>query len=167
MQRYFASICASIVAPARRAVEAAHGAGVPVLFTQHGHLDPDRDGGMLGRWWGDLILEGSVDHALLPGLGREDNDAVVPKRRYSAFFETDLEQTLRQLGVDDLAVAGVMTNLCVETTVRDAFVRDFRVRVLMDATATASEEMFLGSLRNLAFGFAHVQTVEEWIGQVG
>jgi nicotinamidase-related amidase len=166
MQRYFASICAPIIATTRKAVDAAHGAGLPVLFTQHGHRDPDRDGGMLGCWWGDLILDGSADHALLPDLGRENDDRVVPKRRYSAFFDTDLEQTLRGLGVEDLAVAGVMTNLCVETTARDAFVRDFRVRVLMDATATASEEMLLGSLVNLAFGFAHVQAVEEWVAQV-
>jgi len=56
-----------------------------------------------------------------------------------------------------------MTNLCVETTARQAFVRDLRVRVLLDATATASEELHLAALRNLAYGFAHVQTAEEWL----
>jgi isochorismate hydrolase len=57
-----------------------------------------------------------------------------------------------------------MTNLCVETTARDAFMRDHRVHVLMDATATTDESLHLASLINLAFGFAHVETTRQWIG---
>lgn len=165
VQRYFEAICAPIGEAVRRAVDGAHRRGVWVLFTQHGHADPERDGGMLAEWWGDLIREGTPDHALLDGLGRLPDDPVVAKRRYSAFRDTPLQQLLDERGVRDLAVAGVMTNLCVETTAREAFVRDLRVRVLLDATATASEEMHLGSLINLAYGFAHVQTVDEWLGQ--
>ena len=56
-----------------------------------------------------------------------------------------------------------MTNLCVETTVRSAFVRDFSVRVLMDATATADERMHLAALVNMAFGFAYVQTADGYL----
>jgi len=165
MQRYFAAICAPVVDAVRHAVDGAHRRGVPVLFTRHGHADPERDGGMLAEWWGDLILEGTSDHELLDGLGRLPDDPVVSKRRYSAFWDTPLQPLLDERGVRDLAIAGVMTNLCVETTAREAFVRDLRVRVLMDATATASEEMHLGSLINLAYGFAHVQTVDEWLDQ--
>ena len=165
MQRYFATICAPITGAVRRAVDGARRRGVPVLFTRHGHAEPERDGGMLAEWWGDLILEGTPDHELLEGLGRLPDDPVVAKRRYSAFWDTPLQRLLDERGVRDLAVAGVMTNLCVETTAREAFVRDLRVRVLLDASATASEEMHLGSLINLAYGFAHVQTVAEWLGQ--
>jgi len=167
MQAYFSSICEPILDAVARATAACRPLDLPVLFTQHGHADPERDGGMLADWWGDLIVEHTPDHRLLEGLGRREGDPVVPKRRYSAFFGTGLEQALRERGIRDLAVAGVMTNLCVETTVREAFVRDMRVRVLMDATATASEEMQLASLVNMAFGFAHVQTVAEWIDSLG
>jgi nicotinamidase-related amidase len=163
MQRFFAPLCAPIVDAVTRAVSACRERGVSVLFTQHGHADPESDGGMLHEWWGDSILEETEDHALLPDLGVGGDDLVIRKRRYSAFHDTGLNEILRERGVSDLAIAGVMTNLCVETTARDAFVRDFRVRVLMDATATATEEMQRASLINLAYGFAHVQTVDEWL----
>jgi nicotinamidase-related amidase len=166
MQRYFAGIAAPILETVRRTVAACHERGVLVVFTRHGHVDPARDGGMLGRWWGELILEGTEGHDLLP-LGAEPDDPVVPKRRYDAFFGTDLEALLRERGIEEVAVAGVMTNLCVETTARAAFVRDFRVRLLLDAAATAGEELHLASLVNLAFGFAHVQRAGEWVDALG
>lgn len=163
MQRYFADVGAPAVVAIRAAVEACRTRGVPVIFTQHGHAPDGSDAGMLGDWWRDIIIETSTDHQLLGETGYRDGDLVVAKRRYNAFFETDLLETLRSRSVRDLVIAGVMTNLCVETTARDAFVRDFRVRVLMDATATSTEEMHVASLLNLAFGFAYLQTAAEWI----
>lgn len=167
VQEHFAGICAPILDTIRKAVDACRKLGVPVFFTQHGHADPERDGGMLGEWWGDLLVEETLSHRLIPSLGVTEEDVVIAKRRYNAFFGTDLEAQLRNRGIDDLAIAGVMTNLCVETTARDAFVRDFRVRVLADATATADAAMHLASLTNLAFGFAHIQTVEQWVASLG
>lgn len=163
VQVYFAALCSGILPAIRQAVELAHGAGARVLFTQHGHRPAAGDGGMLGEWWGgDLIVEGSTGHALLEGSGRWPSDPVIGKRRYSAFFGTDLDEWLRSAGVEEVVLAGVMTNLCVETTARDAFVRDYRVRVLRDATATASPALHWASLLNLAHGFAWVQSVDEW-----
>jgi len=163
MQRYFSSICEPIVPAVRRVVDACRRRGTPVLFTQHGHADAASDGGMLAEWWDELIGEGTEAHQLLAEIGLRPGDPVIAKRRYSAFHDTELGHLLRDRGIEELSVAGVMTNLCVETTVREAFVRDFRVRVLMDATATATEELHLASLVSMAYGFAHVQTVEEWI----
>lgn len=166
MQRYFQAMCDPIAATVREAVDGCRSLGMPLLFTQHGHADPRTDGGMLAAWWGDLILEGTADHRLMQGLGREPGDSVFAKRRYDAFFGTELEAELRRRGIEELAMAGVMTNLCVETTSRSAFVRDFRVRVLMDATATADEQMHVASLVNMAYGFAHVQTAEQWLSDM-
>jgi nicotinamidase-related amidase len=163
MQQHFASLCEPIAKTVRRAVEGCRSRGIPVIFTQHGHSDARADGGMLADWWDDLIMENTAGHRLISGLGRTREDRVIAKRRYDAFFGTNLERLLREHGVEELTVAGVMTNLCVETTVREAFVRDFRVNVLMDATATATEEMHVASLVNMAFGFAHVVTTEEWL----
>lgn len=167
MQRYFAELGAPASSAIRTAVEACRARGVPVFFTQHGHSRRGDDAGMLGQWWHDVIIESTPDHRLLAEIGFTDTDPVVPKRRYNAFFETDLHERLRARSVCDLTIAGVMTNLCVETTARDAFVRDYRVRVLMDATATATEEMHVASLLNLAFGFAYIQTTAEWIDSLG
>jgi len=163
MQQHFASMCGPIAKRVRQAVDGCRSRDVAVIFTQHGHSDARADGGMLAEWWEDLIMEGAAGHRLISGLGRTREDRIIPKRRYDAFFGTDLERLLQEQGIEELTVAGVMTNLCVETTVREAFVRDFRVHVLMDATATATEEMHVASLVNMAFGFAHVVTTDEWL----
>jgi nicotinamidase-related amidase len=158
VQRYFEAMCRVVLPAIERAVAGARARGVPVFFTQHGHA-PD-DIGMLHEWWGDVIAEGTRDYALILPPGE---DPVIAKNRYDAFFGTDLEERLRAKGVTDIALCGVMTNLCVETTARTAFVKDFRVRVLSDATATASQEMLRASLLNLEYGFAYLQTAEEWL----
>ena len=65
---------------------------------------------------------------------------------------------LRCLRVEDVVISGVMTNLCCESTARDAYFRDYRVFFPADGTGSISEEMHLASLLNLAFGFAYVTT---------
>ncbi|MHC4600586.1 MAG: isochorismatase family protein [Planctomycetota bacterium] len=161
MQEHFRAMAEPILGGLVSLIRAFRERGRPVIYTQHGHEDPEKDGGRLGEWWGDLILKGSPDASLLPEIDRRPDETIVPKNRYSAFHGTDLEDRLRRSSISDLVVAGVMTNLCAETTARDAFVRDFRVFFLADGTATASEPLHTASLRNLAFGFAYVVTCKE------
>jgi nicotinamidase-related amidase len=85
------------------------------------------------------------------------------KKRYSAFFQTDLEKFLQLKGIKDLIISGVMTNLCCETTARDAFMRDYRVFFLIDGTATGRSEFHIATLKNLGFGFAYLLTCDELI----
>ena len=87
--------------------------------------------------------------------------------RYSAFYKTDLEQYLMSIGIKNVIIGGVMTNLCCETTARDAFVRDFRVFFLVDGTATVSKTYHFTTLRNLAYGFAYLKRCEEVIEEIG
>ncbi|HSQ86804.1 MAG TPA: isochorismatase family protein [Desulfobacterales bacterium] len=81
--------------------------------------------------------------------------------RYSVFQGTDLEERLRSGEIEELIITGVMTNCCCETTARDAFVKDFRVFFVSDATATANDELHIASLKNLAYGFAHIISTEQ------
>lgn len=156
VQRYFRVMVEPIVMDVVSLIEACRARGVKIFFTRHGHRDPAADGGMLGRWWGDLIQYGSAEWELVDELGVSQNETIIDKNRYSAFFDTDLDEQLRDLGVKDLVICGVLTNCCCETTARDAFVRDYRVFFVADATAAANEELHLASLKNLAFGFTHV-----------
>jgi len=156
LQEYFRTVAAPILANVAGAIARCRAAGVPVVYTRHGHDDPVRDGGRLGEWWGDLIVRGTPEFALLPEIAPCEGERIVEKSRYSAFFGSDLEAHLRGIGVEELIVAGVMTNLCCETTARDAFVRDFRVFFLADGTATDGDDHQIASLRNLAYGFAHL-----------
>ena len=147
---------AGILRNVRRLCDLFRKAGRPVIFTRHMHKKDLSDTGMLGEWWAGAIIEGTWDSELHPALGADPNDIVIPKNRYSAFQGTDLQRILDERKVRDLVVTGVMTNLCCETTSRDAFMRDFRVFFVADATATASEEMHIATLLNAAFGFAVV-----------
>jgi isochorismate hydrolase len=161
MQEFFRSMAEDIIPRLGELAAVCRVKGIPVLFTRHGHTDPAEDGGMLGAWWGDLIVEGSAGWHLVDELAPQPGDSVLPKKRYSAFFGTDLDETLEKAGVRDLIIGGVMTNLCCETTARDAFVRDYRVFFLADGTATADETYHIATLRNLAFGFAYMALCEE------
>jgi len=89
-------------------------------------------------------------------------EKVIIKHRYSAFYNTDLETVLRCLRIEEIVISGIMTNMCCESTARDAYYRDLKVFFLADATGSINEEMHLASLLNCAFGFGIVTTTE-WI----
>jgi len=141
----------------------ARQAGWTVIRTQHGHRDPGIDGGELHGWWGSSIIEGSKDHDFISGFAPVGEDILIKKRRYSAFHDTQLDKILRQRGIQTVVISGVMTNLCCETTARDAFCRDYSVIFLVDGTATATESMHRGTLLNLGFGFAHLLSCRQMI----
>lgn len=133
---------------------------LPVIYTTHVHKSRELDGGILGWWWEGMILENTPEAEIHHDLAPLPEEKVVCKHRYSAFYNTDLGTVLRCLKVTDLVITGVMTNLCCESTARDAYFRDYRVFFLMDATGATDEELHLATLKNLAYGFAFVTTTE-------
>ena len=163
MQNYFRRIIQPVLGNILRVIQSCRQGNVPIIFTQHGHTDPAKDGGVLGEWWGELIINGTEGWKFLPEVMIASKDIILPKKRYSAFFGTDLDTTLRSRRIQDLIISGVMTNLCCETTARDAFMRDYRVFFLIDGTATRRSELHLATLKNLGFGFAYLLTCDELI----
>ena len=147
-------------------LDAFRRANRPVIFTRHVHHPNHLDSGIMGWWWQGMCLEGSPESEIHPELAPAPGDKVVFKHRYSAFYNTDLETVLRCLKVEDLVMSGVMTNMCCESTTRDAYYRDYRVFFLADGTGTISEEMHLASLLNLAYGFAYVTTCDAILAQL-
>ncbi len=101
-----------------------------------------------------------------------EGDIILDKTRFGAFFRTDLEQMLRARGIDTLIIGGVATNICCETTAREAMQRDFHVFFLSDGTATAAiggmsaAELQRASLATLGFLFAQIVTVQEMIEMI-
>jgi nicotinamidase-related amidase len=136
----------------------------PVIYTRHVHHPDNLDSGIMGWWWQGMCLEGSPESEIHHDLTPLPSEKVIFKHRYSAFYNTDLETILRCLKVEDLVITGIMTNMCCESTARDAYYRDYRVFFPADGTGSINEEMHLASLLNLSFGFAHVTTVDEIIG---
>lgn len=163
MQNYFQQIALPILENIQNVIQFCRKKDIPIIFTQHGHTDPLSDGGVLREWWGELILCGTRDWEFIPEIKIDSKDTILPKNRYSAFYETQLESILQSKGIQELIISGVMTNLCCETTARDAFMRDYRVFFLIDGTATGKEEHHLATLKNLGYGFAILMTCEELI----
>ncbi|KAL6040667.1 Isochorismatase domain-containing protein [Balamuthia mandrillaris] len=151
---------------------AQQGEAARLVFTRHGHDVSSDSGCMLQEWWGSLIERGSPKwqfYEPLAALLRDEEEkalkaskrAIVDKSRYSAFFGTNLEEQLEEWGVEEVVICGVLTNCCCETTARDAFMRDYRVYFVADATATTNEDLHVSSLKTLADAFAHVVTTHQ------
>lgn len=174
MQRFFLEERSHAFLPAGRCVlpnvvsliHAWNAAGAPVLLTRHAVADGE-DPGAMSRWWRDTVREGTDGALLDPVVAEAAAGApVLRKTRYSAFMGTGLVKRLRELGVERVVVAGVMTHLCVESSAREAFIRDFEVVLATDATASASEALHLGSLRALGHGFACLARTEDLLDQL-
>lgn len=88
-------------------------------------------------------LRGTKGSEPIDELHRFSSDHILPKRRFSAFFKTDLDQTLRTLGVDTVFVAGIATNICVLTTALDAVSNDFSAVIMEQCCAAHTTEAHL------------------------
>lgn len=136
------------VAPHRPLIEACRAAGVPVIWTLQLHLPDDagrarkrlsshtakrqRVSALAGTWDAELVAE-------LKPLA-DDPTYIVVKHRFGAFHETRLDALLRMLGVEALLVTGVTANACVETTLREAYLRDYDVVAVTDCIAAVRPE---------------------------
>lgn len=114
------------------------------------------------------LAPGSDGHALWPEMALMEEDLTVTKTRYSAFIEgsSDLEVRLRKRSVDTVLIAGVATNVCCESTARDAMMRGFRTVMVSDANAANSDEEHAASLITFFLYFGDVQTTDQVIENI-
>jgi len=157
----------AILPKLQKVIHAFRQANRPVIYTRHVHHPDYLDAGIMAWWWEGMCKEGTPESEIHQDIAPRPNEKVIFKHRYSAFYNTDLETVLRSLKVEELVVAGIMTNMCCESTARDAYFRDYRVFFLADGTGSVTEEMHLASLLNVAFGFAWVTDVDTVTAQLG
>jgi nicotinamidase-related amidase len=156
--------------------------GIPVVLTAHNHRADGSDLGAVRHLHpltadGTALKEGTEGVELYAKLDVQPGDHVIRKRRYSAFFSTDLDLLLRNLGVQVLIIAGVATNVCCESTARDAFFRDYQVVFLSDGNGTidlgdagwgafSAEEVQRYTLTNIATFYGEVAPMAEVLERV-
>jgi ureidoacrylate peracid hydrolase len=104
-----------------------------------------------GSWGGDFYGD----------VRPEPNDPIVTKHRYSAFYNTDLDTILRANGIRTVVFTGVVTNVCVETSAREAFVRDYYVVVASDGTAAYVQADHDMTLTNIDRFFGEIASIDE------
>ncbi|MEG3112855.1 pyrimidine utilization protein B [Pantoea sp. T14] len=143
-----------VIAKIHQAVTAARAAGIQIIWFQNGWDDQYVEAGDAGspnfhksnalktmrkrpELQGTLLSKGSWDYALVDELTPQAGDIVLPKPRYSGFFNTPLDSMLRSRGIRHLIFTGIATNVCVESTLRDGFFLEYFGVVLEDATYQA------------------------------
>jgi nicotinamidase-related amidase len=177
----------TMVSRIARLIDAARGAGVPVIFSQESHRASGVDGGRL-LWDGRSgwvtgkhpratpgekpplpCIEGTKGFDIVDALEPRADDVRIIKRRFSIFFGTELDQILRRLEIETLLIVGVCTDVCVLWTAGDACQRDYHVRVLEDCvagTSTESHDAALKLIRALTT-FGHKVTSTEVFEALG
>jgi ureidoacrylate peracid hydrolase len=149
----------------RRLQTAFRAAGVEILYTVIASLTADgRDRSLDYKITGFHVPPNSRDAHVIDALRPGPDEIVLPKTSSSVFISTNIDYVLRNLGIRSLVVAGVLTDQCVDSTVRDACDLGYLVTVVTDACATLSRERHEWSLRNNA-GYARQVTTDALVAE--
>lgn len=133
-------------------VSACRGADVPVVFVQEVHKRTLIDFGReLDGAEGVHALEGDESTELVEGLEPTPDEYLIRKRRYSAFFMTELELVLKSYRVDTVVLVGGLTDVCIHYTAVDAHQHDYVVRVVRDCVGGSSKEAHEAALRAVEY----------------
>lgn len=157
------------------AIETARSAGVLVVYIRNVY-STERNAYLSDVWLEQMLRRrgesytvrdvcgaGSWQGDFYAGIAPQPGEPIVTKHRYGAFYNTDLETILRVHGIRTVVLTGVATNACVETTAREAFVRDYYVVFTGDGTACYSDEAHEATLRTIDKYFGVVVTLDEVI----
>ena len=136
---------ARIVPVIQRELDRARSAGEPIVYLTDAHLPDDAE----FRMFPPHAIVGTMGAEIIPELAPSEADTVISKRRYSGFFGTDLDITLREKGVDTLRLVGDCTNICVLYTAADARNLGYSVEVVKDGVTSFDEEAHRNALKEL------------------
>jgi ureidoacrylate peracid hydrolase len=174
-----ATMAPAVVPPLKRALAHVRRTGMRVIFTTHAHRRDGCDMGVYGSLWPPIVervglVDGDQGIEIYDELQPLPHEVVLKKRRYSAFYGTELDIILRSTGMEAVIITGVTTETCCHATARDALFDNYGVISLADATGTfdypnighgamRAAEVHRASLVILAVSTAHVMTVDERI----
>jgi nicotinamidase-related amidase len=138
-------------------LDLARGSGMKVVFTQDTHAEGDLE------WeiWPEHVREGSWGWQIIEELAPREDELVIRKVRYDAFYGTHLDHYLRVWGVDTLVICGTVANICVHYTAASAALRWYNVVIPRDATSALDPFDLEASLRQTSFLFAGKVTQSE------
>lgn len=126
-------------------IDKARREGMPVIYICDNHRADDAEFNMFKPH----CVKGTKGAEIVEELAPQPGDYIIPKRRYSAFFGTDLDATLREMGVSELVLVGVCTNICVLYTAADARMLNYDVTVVRNAVASFSQEAHEFALKEM------------------
>ena len=155
-----------VIPNGQRLIAACRGAGMEIVYTVIECLTRDgRDRSLDYKVSGIFAAKGSREAEVIDELRPGGDDIVIPKTASSVFNATNVEYVLRNLGVEYLAVMGILTDQCVESAVRDGCDRGFLMTLVDDACATHSERRHREALRGFR-GYCRIRTTGEILGEL-
>lgn len=160
----FARITEMVIPNTQTLIMAMRGAGGRVIYITIGAAQPDCSDApphMRNFFQGLENYVGSRQHEIVEELAPEPGDHVIRKTSMGAFASTGIDHLLRTLGCEHLFMTGVSTNMCVETTAREAADRGYAVTLVEDACATTHKDLHEGTLRNFQRFFGKVRSTDE------
>jgi nicotinamidase-related amidase len=150
----------------QRLICAARETGVEVIYTVIENLTRDgRDRSLDYKISGIFVAKGSWQAKVVDAIAPADDDIVLPKTSSSLFNSTSCDYLLRNLGIEHLIVAGLLTDQCVDHTIRDAADRGYRAICVSDACATLTAERHESAL-SLFAGYCRTLTTHDVIGEL-
>ena len=154
----------AIVPNIKRLLDFAHKRGVPVIYVSDAHSSEDPE----LKLWGEHAMAGSEGAEVVPELKPTKKDSVLEKRAYDIFFNTELDELLRGIGVKRLVLTGVVTEICVQNSAAGAFIRGYKIMVPEDCVASPDKNFHLASLEYMKriYG-ARITTSKEFIKSGG
>jgi nicotinamidase-related amidase len=108
---------------------------VPVVYVHDAHRRTDPEMAI----WGKHAMRGSAAAEFVPVIAPRPGEEVIEKRTYSCFYRTRLDRVLRGMGVDEVVLTGVLTDICIRHTAADAFYRGYAITVPQDCVETVSD----------------------------
>ncbi len=154
----------TVIEPCQKLIEAARECAVPVIYTNDAHVEGDLEMAI----WGPHAMKGSEGGEVFDAIAPLDGDIVIEKHNYSGFFNTELDATLKDLGVDSLVVAGLYSNICCRLTCIDAFQNGYKVTIAREAMTSFDESAYESDLEYLkTVAGADVVSVDEAIALLG
>lgn len=165
----------AIIAPINRLNTVVRAAGGRVIWVNHANQSTCDGGSDWRQFFDNFVADdvrartieslspGGAGQQVWSGLDVGNDDIRLLKNRYSALIpgSSSLERLLRSLGIDTLLIAGTKTNICCESTARDAMMMDFNVVMVSDATAALSDDEHRSALENIIQQFGDVLSVDE------
>lgn len=148
-----------------RLIEEARRIALPIIYIKTTHSEWTDSPSWIYRKSQEKALttcrEGSWGAEFYDGISPRPDERVVIKHRYSAFINTDLNTVLKAKGIESVLVTGVATNVCVETTARDAYMFDYYVTLVIDCAAAYDARLHENTLENIRRHFGLVASSEE------
>lgn len=135
----------TVIKPCQKLIAAARKRNAPVIYTNDAHVEGDCELSI----WGPHAMRGSQGAQIYDAIAPQGDDIVIEKHNYSGFFKTELDDTLKSLGVDSLIVAGLYSNICCRLTCIDAFQNGYKVTIAREAMTSFDESAYEGDLEYL------------------